>query len=108
MPRTLRVAVSNAVNEINKLVGVSSDPALAQRVVAVRNHFFLLWQQIILFDLDPARPEFDAALSAMERAGQAAIDALNAGGDITAAVQAAEEATGIVEGVLATGTLRTP
>ena len=69
---TLRVHISNAVNEVQRLLKTEVAPEAEVRLRQLRSDYFYLWQQVILQSLDNRSPEYTTALQTLRQARDAA------------------------------------
>jgi hypothetical protein len=59
---TLRANISDAVNELNKLLRKTTDPEEEQRIRKLRRIYFALWEEVIEQEIDSRTPEFKEAI----------------------------------------------
>ena len=95
--KTLRVAISHAVNAIHKLADLCTSEAESDRLRRVRNDYFVLWQRVILADLNQESSAFAAAIDAMELVRSLAVEARAGDAPVSEALSAAEEAMPTIE-----------
>ena len=89
-PRNLRSGIGDLVNELVKVVNnttVASEQIELQKLI---NALFIIWQQVILDQLDARTPEYTAAIAALGEGIDAAKDARK---DLAKVAQAIAKAT---------------
>lgn len=62
---TLRSGISDTVNEINKLLLKTLDPAEEARLRRLRRIYFTLWEETIRQEIDNRTPDFKDAIEAL-------------------------------------------
>ena len=90
MPKNLRSGIGDLVNE---LVKVANNTTVAEEQIALQkliNALFILWQQVIIDQLNAKTPEYTAALTAL---GEGIEAAKNAKKDLARVSEAIAQAT---------------
>jgi hypothetical protein len=72
---TLRVTISDTVNELNKLLRETTDAEEEQKIRKLRRIYFALWEEVIEQEIDSRTPEFKEAIDSLKIARDAAIEA---------------------------------
>jgi hypothetical protein len=72
---TLRSSISDAVNELNKLLLVTQDPEEESRIRRLRRIYFALWEEVIQQIIDNRTAQFKDAIEQLTAATKAAVDA---------------------------------
>ena len=73
---TVRSALSEAVDEVNKLISVSTDPDQARQLHCLREIFFDLWEGAIKAEIDDAAPIYTDAITQLQQSESAAANDL--------------------------------
>jgi len=100
---TVRSALSEAVDEINKLISVSTDPDQARQLHCLREIFFDLWEGAIKAEIDDAAPIYTDAITQLQQSESAAAAAQADISKIADAIQKAVSAAKAVDKVLNLG-----
>ena len=72
---TLRGNISDAVNELNKLLVKTTDPEEEQKIRKLRRIYFALWEEVIKQEIDSKTQEFKEAIDSLKVAHDAAVQA---------------------------------
>ncbi len=97
---TLRVQISNAVNELQKMLKFLSGGEEETRLRRLRSLYFGLWQQVILQEIDNQTAEYRAAVESLLRASDTAQAAQEDKNLVSAAIAELDQAVAAVEKVL--------
>ena len=100
---TLRSGISDAVNELNKMLRDTRDPDLEARIRRLRRIYFALWEEVIRQDIDNRTHEFKDAIEQLAAAQKAASEARNDAERVAKAINAAVSAAKAVDKVVKLG-----
>jgi hypothetical protein len=100
---TIRSSLSDAVNEINKLIELTGDPDQLRQLHCLRDFFFDLWEAVIKQDLDDTTPLYAAAITTLRDAETAATTAQTDISKIADAISKAAAAAKAVDQVVNLG-----
>ncbi len=100
---TLRTGLSDAVNELNKLLRTTNDVDLEARIRRLRRIYFALWEEVIRQDIDNDTHEFKGAIDQLAAAQKTASDAKNNVENVAKAINAAVSAAKAVDQVVKLG-----
>lgn len=73
---TLRVGISDTVNDLNKLLRRTTDTELEARLRKLRRIFFALWEEVIKQEIDNRTHEFKDAIESLTAAKTTAEEAI--------------------------------
>jgi hypothetical protein len=65
---SLRKGISDTVNELNKLLRLTSDPEQETRLRQLRRIYYLLWEEVIEKEIDKNTADYKAALDSLDLA----------------------------------------
>lgn len=100
MATTIRSGISDLVNILNKLrnnTTVASEQIELQKLI---NLFFVLWQQVIVDQLDSNTQAYKSAIDSLNVAEQCAKTALSDVEGITKAIESATKAARTVDSIV--------
>jgi hypothetical protein len=100
---TIRSALSEAVDEINKLISVTADPDEARQLHCLREIFFDLWEGAIKAEIDDSSPIYTNAITLLQQSEAAAEAAQEDISQIADAISKAVSAAKVVDKVLNLG-----
>jgi hypothetical protein len=72
MNDTLRSNLSDAVNEINKLIATTTDPDQLRQLHCLREFFFDLWEAVIKQDIDNTTQLYLTSITLLQQSEAAA------------------------------------
>jgi hypothetical protein len=67
---SLRKGISDTVNELNKLLRLTSDPEQETRLRQLRRIYYLLWEEVIEKEIDKNTADYKAALDSLDLANE--------------------------------------
>jgi hypothetical protein len=98
---TIRGTLSDTVNELNKLLLLTTDPAEEKRLRELRRIYFALWEEVIKQTIDQMTTQYRDAIEALKiataKAEEAQEDLSKVADAINKAVVAARAVDGIVK-----------
>ena len=100
---TLRGTISDAVNNLNKLLLQTLDDSQEKSIRSLRDIYFQLWQEVILQELDNSTQEFRSAIEALKAAMQISADAQKDLKKITKVIELANSAAKAVDKIVKIG-----
>lgn len=100
MPATLRSSLSDTVNELNKLLLLTTDPDEEKKLRRLRRDYYSRWEEVIEASLDSTTEEFRAALSELKKAKQAVEEAKENVAKVASAIERLVKAAKAVDKVL--------
>ncbi len=100
---TLRTELSDAVNELNKLLRITKDPNLEARIRKLRRIYFALWEEVIRQDIDNQAHEFKDAIEQLSAAQKAVLEAKKDVEKVAKAINTAVSAAKAVDKVVKLG-----
>lgn len=100
---TLRTGLSDAVNELNKLLRATQDPDSEARIRRLRRIYFALWEEVIRQDIDSQTLEFKDAIGQLAAAQEAASEAKKDAEKVAKAINIAVSAAKAVDKVVKLG-----
>jgi len=100
---TLRTCISDAVNELNKLLLTTQEPELEARIRRIRRIYFALWEEVIRQQINSLTPEFKDAIEQLDLAEKAASEAQKDVQEVAKAINAAVLAVKAVDKVVKLG-----
>ena len=100
---TLRTGLSDAVNELNKLLRATKDPDMEARIRKLRRIYFALWEEVIRQDIDNQTHEFKDAIEQLSAAHKAVLEAKKDVEKVAKAINTAVSAAKAVDKVVKLG-----
>lgn len=100
---TLRTGLSDAVNELNKLLRATQDSDVEARIRRLRRIYFALWEEVIRQDIDSQTYEFKDAIEQLAAAREAASEAKKDAEKVAKAINSAVSAAKAVDKVVKLG-----
>ena len=100
---TLRGTISDAVNNLNKLLLQTLDDSQEKSIRSLRDIYFQLWQEVILQELDNSTQEFRSAIEALKATMQISADAQKDLKKVTKVIELANSAAKAVAKIVKVG-----
>ena len=100
---TLRTNISDAVNELNKLLRQTRDPEEESKLRRLRRFYFALWEEVIKQEIDSSTPDFKDAIEELGLAHKAALAAKEDVQKVADAINRAVSAAKAVDKVVKLG-----
>jgi len=100
---TLRGTISDAVNDLNKLLLQNLDDSQEKSIRSLRDAYFQLWQEVILQEIDNSTPEFSSAVESLKAVMQMSADAQKDIKKVTKVIEVANSAAKAVDKIVKLG-----
>ncbi|MGF1641789.1 MAG: hypothetical protein ACFCUO_12645 [Rhodospirillales bacterium] len=101
--QTLRGTIVDTINELNKLLHLTTDEGEKRKLRMLRNSYFALLDEVLEQDLDNTTDEFKAAIGMLEEAQVSIVEAKKDIAKVASAINVLNKAARAVDRVVDIG-----